>query len=222
MPLARLLYFFMLIVSIVFVVYVLYINFIHDPGAAEFLSRKTDLKRPVPIPVWVNVMYVHVVFACIAMLSGAVSFSSRVLNGYRKLHKIIGYVYLVSILIVVVTSGYMAPYTTGGKLNSIAFNMLNIAWPCMTIAALVQIRKKRINNHRKWMVRSYAFCFTNLFIHSITFLFSAGFGVAYTTSYTIGVYGSMLLLPVLAEIVIRTIMRIPFRTGRSEPMLPIK
>ncbi|RKN77116.1 DUF2306 domain-containing protein [Paenibacillus ginsengarvi] len=193
----------MVVVTAVFIAYVLYANFIHDPEASRFLGHKTDMKRPINVPVWLNVMTVHVAFACVAMVSGAVNFSKHVIADYRKLHRINGYVYLVAVLAVVLTSGYMAPYTTGGKLNSIAFNMLNIIWPAMTITAIVQIKKKRLDRHRKWMIRSYAFCFTNLFIHLITFLFHNGLGFEYAASYTIGVYGTIVLLFLLAELVIR-------------------
>ncbi|MBD0381976.1 DUF2306 domain-containing protein [Paenibacillus sedimenti] len=209
MPKSKLLYLLMLIVSIVFIIYVLYINFIYDPQAAEFLSRKTNLKRSVNIPAWLTVMKVHVVLACLAMVSGAVNFSHRIQRKYRKFHRINGYVYLISVIAVVITSGYMAPYSTGGKVNSIAFNLLNIIWPIVTITAIVKIKKKQVNNHRKWMVRSYAFCFTNMAIHMITSVFNNGFGIAYSTSYTIGVYGSILLLPLLAEAVFRFKSRVP-------------
>ncbi|GLI04485.1 hypothetical protein YDYSG_05150 [Paenibacillus tyrfis] len=53
------------------------------------------------------------------------------------------------------------------------------------------------------MIRSYAFCFTNMFIHLITFLFHQGFGLVYATSYTIGVYGSIVLLLVIPDVIIR-------------------
>ncbi|MCZ4142412.1 hypothetical protein BZG17_31980, partial [Escherichia coli] len=104
-----------------------------------------------------------------------------------------GYVYVVSVLMVVLTSGYRAPYSTGGRINSIAFNVINLIWPIMTITAVVQIKKKRIVKHRNWMIRSYAFCFTNMLIHLITLLFNEGFGMAYASSYTYGVYGSLVL-----------------------------
>lgn len=192
-----------LFVSTAFILYVLYANFVHDPGASGFLSHKTGLKRPIQVPVWLSVMKIHVVFACIAMLSGIVNFSSRIRVQRRTFHRINGYIYLISVLIVVITSGYMAPYATGGKAVGIAFNALNIIWPCMTVAALVKIKKKQADRHRKWMIRSYAFCFTNLFIHLIASVFHRGLGLAYPASYTIGVYSAIPLLFVLAEAVIR-------------------
>ncbi|MCP1311501.1 DUF2306 domain-containing protein [Paenibacillus tyrfis] len=190
-------------VTILFILYALVDNYIIDPGAEGFLSHKTGLKRELNLPVWLNVMYVHVAFACIAMAAGLLNFSNRILEKNRKFHRINGYVYFVSVLLVVLTSGYMAPYATGGKISSMGFNALNIIWLFITIMALVQIKMKRIIQHRNWMIRSYAFCFTNLFIHLITFLFHQGFGLAYATSYTIGVYGSIVLLLVIPDVIIR-------------------
>ncbi|WP_410715454.1 DUF2306 domain-containing protein [Brevibacillus sp. SIMBA_040] len=186
-----------------FILYALVKNFMLDPGATEFLSHKTEVKRELNLPVWLNVMYVHVAFACIAMASGLLNFSTRIFENNRTFHRINGYLYFVSVLVVVVTSGYMAPYSTGGKISSMGFNALNIVWPAFTITALVQIKKKRVTSHRNWMIRSYAFCFTNLFIHLITALFHQGFGLVYATSYTIGIYGSFVLLLVIPDVIIR-------------------
>ncbi|MEI7026205.1 DUF2306 domain-containing protein [Paenibacillus sp. y28] len=206
---SRRLYGLLLLFTAGYMVYVVYMNFIHDPQATAFLSQKTNLTRTLHLPVWLNVMYAHVVCACIAMLSGAVNFSKRVLKRYPRLHRVNGYVYVAAVFLVCLTSGYMAPYSTGGKLNSVAFNMVNILWPGMTVVAILRIRRKQLDKHRKWMVRSYVFCFTNLFIHLITFVFHAWTGLAYDISYTFGVYGAILVNLLLAELVIRVLYRTP-------------
>ncbi|WP_028551527.1 DUF2306 domain-containing protein [Paenibacillus sp. UNC451MF] len=200
---SRRLYGIMALITIIYLIYVTYMNFIYDPQAADFLQHKAGLKKQVQLPIWLNIMYVHVGFACLAMISGALNFSQRLLTQYRRFHRINGYVYLAAIMLVDITSGYMAPYATGGKINSIAFNFLNLIWLVFTIAAIVQIKKKRVIKHRKWMIRSYAFCFTNLFIHLITTTMHRWIGLVYETSYTLGVYGSILSLLVIAEIIIR-------------------
>ncbi|MFC4597241.1 DUF2306 domain-containing protein [Cohnella hongkongensis] len=200
---SRTLYLLLVCVSTLFIVYSLVKNYVIDPEAAEFLSHKIGLKRELRLPVWLQVMYVHVAFACIAMAAGLLNFSSRLFEKSRKLHRMNGYVYLVSVLLVVLTSGYMAPYATGGKISSMGFNLLNLIWPFMTVMALVQIKKKRIIPHRNWMIRSYVFCFTNLVIHLITSVCHRVFGLAYAESYTIGVYGSIALLLAIPALVIR-------------------
>lgn len=195
------------LICFIFIVYALVKNYWIDPEAYEFLSNKSGLKREFNVPVWLNIMYVHVAFACIAMASGLLNFSTRLFQKSRQLHRFNGYIYIVSVLLVVLTSGYMAPYATGGKISSIGFNLLNIAWPLITVTALIHIKKKRITQHRNWMIRSYVFCFTNMFIHLITFVFHKGLGFIYSDSYTIGIYGAIALLLVISEVIIRRISR---------------
>lgn len=202
------LYVLMLTLSVGLIMYTVYANFIHDPHAAAFLSHKTNLKRPLPLALWLNVMYVHVFFACLAMASGAINFNEGFLRRSRKGHRINGYIYLISVALVDLTSGYMAPYATGGKISSVAFNLLNSVWLGMTIAAIVQIRKKRVDKHRKWMVRSYAFCFTNLFIHLFTYVLNDGLGLDYVRSYRISIYAAIAALFLLAELVIRKVYKL--------------
>lgn len=198
-----------------YIMYVLYINYIHDPQAAEFLSHKSNAARPIHAPVWLPVMKVHVAFACLAILSGAVNFLPTLLRKYRLFHRINGYAYVISVFAVVLTSGYMAPYATGGKPASIAFNLLNMIWMFITVVAIVKIKKKQMSRHRAWMIRSYAFCFTNMTIHLLTFALHDGLGLPYPASYTAGVYASILLLFGLAEIVLRWIGRSPVDFNRS-------
>ncbi|PWW08686.1 putative membrane protein DUF2306 [Paenibacillus cellulosilyticus] len=204
----------MLLIAVVFIVYTVYTNFIGDPKAAAFLDHKTDLKRALHVSSWLTVMKVHVVFACLLMISGAINFSTAILKKrQRKFHRWNGYLYAVSVLIVVVTSGYMAPYATGGKAASMAFNLLNIIWPIFTVIAIVKIRKKQLPQHREWMTRSYAFVFTNLLIHALHTLLINGFGLEYANSYVISIYATIILLLLAAEIVIRTVLRRSIRTA---------
>ncbi|MBD3920467.1 DUF2306 domain-containing protein [Paenibacillus sp. PR3] len=201
-------YWLMVLVAAVFVVYAVYTNFIGDPKAAAFLDHKTDLKRALHVSSWLTVMKVHVVFACIAMIAGAINFSSAILKrSQRQFHRWNGYLYAVSVLITVITSGYMAPYATGGKAASMAFNLINIIWPIFTIIAIVQIRKKKLPQHREWMIRSYAFVFTNLLIHTLHTLLNDGFGMDYANSYVISIYATIMLLLLASEMVIRTVLR---------------
>lgn len=196
-------YLLMVLVTIVLIVYVIYANFVFDTRATGFLSHKIELKKALNVAVWLKVMHVHVAFACLAMIAGAMNFSSWIFKKYRWFHRLNGYLYVVSVMFVDLTSGYMAPYATGGKTSSVAFNLLNIIWLLMTIMAIVKIRKKQVDQHRKWMIRSYAFVFTNFSIHLLSSFFLKVFGLSYPASYTISIYSSIILLLLVGETVIR-------------------
>ncbi|MCR2805850.1 DUF2306 domain-containing protein [Paenibacillus soyae] len=191
------------VVVFLYILYALINNYILDPGAETFLSYKTDLELELKPRIWLTVMYIHVAFACVAMAAGLVNFSSCTYAKRRRLHRVNGYVYMLSVLIVVLTSGYMAPYATGGKVSSMGFNLLNIYWLIATSTALIHILKKRVEKHRRWMVRSYAFCFTNMLIHLISYVTHEWLGFTYVGGYTIGVYGAIALLLVIPELIFR-------------------
>ncbi|GFN32908.1 DUF2306 domain-containing protein [Paenibacillus xylaniclasticus] len=189
--------------AVVVLGYAVFANFIHDPEAERFLSHKLELKRPLNLDAWLPVMRIHVVFACLSMIAGFINFLPAVHKNYRKLHRVNGYLYVVSVMLISLTSGYMAPYATGGKAVSIPFNMLNVIWPAFTILAIIAIKKKRVNAHRDWMTRSYAFVFTNFLIHLLTKLLQEAGGLSYTTSYTAAVYSTIILLLLAAELLVR-------------------
>ncbi|MCJ8014822.1 DUF2306 domain-containing protein [Paenibacillus sp. KQZ6P-2] len=205
----KLLYVLMLVVIVIFIVYIAFVQMILDPQAATFLGFKTNLNHPLNKTIWLATMRVHVVSACIGMISGAVNFADWIRKKHRKFHKINGYVYLATVMIVGLTSGYMAPYATGGRGVSIAFNILTMLWPAFTVIAIHQIRKKQVQSHQKWMIRSYAYCFTNMTVHLLTSFFRSAAGWSYPDSYRISVYITIPLLYILAEVVIRAVLRKP-------------
>ncbi|WP_046215754.1 DUF2306 domain-containing protein [Paenibacillus wulumuqiensis] len=208
----QLLYVLLLAFALIYTLYTLYLNLLLDPVAADFLVHKTELKRPLNVPLWLNMMYIHVIAACWAMVGGALNFSLYLLRRYRRWHRINGYLYIAAVLVVDLTSGYLAPYATGGKITSIPFNLVNIAWLWVTITALIQIKRGNLFRHRRWMVRSYVFCFTNMFIHGISLIGQHLFGLEFTLSYIIGVYGAIVVNIAVAELINRTIFRHPVET----------
>jgi len=189
--------------SAIYILYALINNLIVDPDAETFLSHKAGLTRELKTQPWLTVMYIHVGFACVSMASAIINFSTRNYEKHPRFHRLNGYIYVLSVLLVVLTSGYMAPYATGGKISSMGFNLLNILWLAITVTSLVHIRKKRIAQHRRWMIRSFAFCFTNMLTHLFTFLLHQVVGIDYVSSYTIGLYGAIVLILITPEVIIR-------------------
>lgn len=192
-----------IVISAVFIVSTVLHNFLFDPNAASFLSHKTHLTHPLHIRSWLDVLRVHIVFACLAMITGAVNFSSKIRRNNRRFHRVNGYAYIICVMAVCVISGYLAPTATGGEMNSVAFNLMNVLWLGATVTAFIQIKRKRISSHRIWMVRSYMFCYTNLLIHVLMFAFSSVVGITYDLSYTLSVYGSIVLNVIMSSIAIR-------------------
>ncbi|MDI4649809.1 DUF2306 domain-containing protein [Cohnella hashimotonis] len=188
-------------------------RFAIDPGAVSFLSHKTGIAHQLRLPAWLRVLDIHIAFACLALLAGALNFANPPARGRRRRHRSVGYAYIISVLGVCITSGYMAPYATGGRPVSMAFNLLNLIWIAVTVTALVQIRRRQVVRHRQWMIRSYAFCFTNVTIHLAETVLTRLLGMRYETAYAVSVYATILILIAIAELIVRRTAGKPQKTG---------
>ncbi|QAY67605.1 DUF2306 domain-containing protein [Paenibacillus protaetiae] len=179
--------------------------FVFDPQLTHFLQQKhkTESGRPLHVPLWLTVMNVHVAFACLAAVCGALGFSAALRRRSQRFHKWNGFVYLASVLLVSLTSGYMAPHATGGVPASISFNLLSVLWPALTVTALIKAVKQQQAAHRRWMIRSFVFCFTNAAIHLFTLLLGQATALSYEDSYAISVYAAAAVLLFAAELIIR-------------------
>jgi uncharacterized membrane protein len=97
----------------------------------------------------------HAFFGSLAMLLGVFQFSNRLRARYLKIHRTLGYLYVVSVFI----AGPLAvPMTmrTGPSLVA-ASSVQSFGWMLTTAIALYCVRHGNITQHRRWMIRSYPF-----------------------------------------------------------------
>lgn len=187
--------------AVIVLLHSLYKSFIYDPGASVFLSHKLEI--PKHISAWLSMLHIHIWFACIAVIAGAWNMIMGKVDKGKKLHRIIGYLYVIGVFVVDLTSGYLAPSATGGKATSIAFNMLNAYWIVVTVIAVVKAKRQQLLAHRRFMLRSYIFCFTNLSIQLVTYVGEEMMGLSFQQSYIFAVNVSVIGLFVLGEVLVR-------------------
>jgi uncharacterized membrane protein len=101
-------------------------------------------------------LFPHALFGTIALLSGPIQFSTRFRQRYLPFHRILGRVYVVSVLLaaiiaMIISAGH--PLFPGTCVQA-------SAWIICTLAAFLTVRNGHIAQHRQWMVRSYAVTFT--------------------------------------------------------------
>jgi len=99
----------------------------------------------------------HIVFGLIALLAGPFQFSSRFRQRNLALHRLLGKVYVVSVLIAA-PLGFILTLIRPPLLE-FAVGVQASLWFLTTIVAFVTARNRQINHHRQWMVRSYAVTF---------------------------------------------------------------
>jgi uncharacterized membrane protein len=122
-----------------------------------FFSGKTP--EVLQSPFWRFFFYVHIFSGGLALLIGWSQFVERFRNKYLNVHRTIGKVYLLAILLGGISGLYNALFATGGIISATGFAGLALAWLASSVIAYLQIRKGNIDEHQYWMIRSYALCF---------------------------------------------------------------
>jgi uncharacterized membrane protein len=98
----------------------------------------------------------HTLAGVLALLIGPVNFSSRIRERYRRLHRVLGRVYVVAVFVGSFTGIALA----AGRPGLPGTAMQAAAWMVCTTAAFITARNRQITQHRQWMARSYAVTFT--------------------------------------------------------------
>ena len=117
-----------------------------------FLQLKQDYWH---IAEWRFAFYTHVFSSILVLLAGFTQFSAWFHKKYKSLHKKLGYVYVVNILMVTGPSSLlMGFYANGGLSSRIAFVLLAVLWMYFTAMALYKAIKKDLKDI---LFRSYEF-----------------------------------------------------------------
>ncbi|WP_246096512.1 DUF2306 domain-containing protein [Paenibacillus sinopodophylli] len=132
-----------------------------DASDAGLVAAK--LQEPeFQLTPWVYVLYAHIVTAVLALAIGPFQLFHKKSKPRGALHKRLGYVYVLSIVISSVAGIYLSLFATGGLISGLGFFILDILWVTTTLIALRKIMVKDIKRHREWMLRSYALTFAGV------------------------------------------------------------
>ena len=110
--------------------------------------------------VWNSAFYGHIILGGIALLVGWTQFSPRIRRNWIKLHRSIGKLYIIAVLMSGLCGLYIAQFATGGITNVVGFSLSAIVWLATSLLAYYSIRNGRIQLHKEFMIYSYAVCFS--------------------------------------------------------------
>lgn len=132
-----------------------YINLQTNVG---FLRIKQWVFKSYSYPVssvWISAFFIHVFTSVFCIIAGFTQFFRAFT--YTKIHRIIGYTYVISVLLFSAPSGFiMGLFANGGTSSVISFCLLSILWWTFTYLAFISAKNKKFDLHGKWMIRSYA------------------------------------------------------------------
>ncbi|MCX5469320.1 DUF2306 domain-containing protein [Acinetobacter sp. A-IN1] len=120
----------------------------------HFLLLKQDVVNTQP---WQSAFKIHVVTSSLVLIAGFTQFFRIFHTRYPKIHRVSGWLYLITILGFSLPSGLILAFSAAGGLSTqISFVLLSLLWAITTLSALYFLLKKRWMLHRDWMIRSFA------------------------------------------------------------------
>jgi hypothetical protein len=139
-----------------------------------FLFNKSDpeWKHIAPFQMW---LLPHGLAAACALFLGPFQFSERLRRKYVMVHKTFGYLYIAGCYIGAPLGIYIQWFEeklgTFSHSFTIAIVMDAAIWIFATTMALIMIRTKRMQQHRQWMIRSFACALIFLEVRAILVFF---------------------------------------------------
>lgn len=101
----------------------------------------------------------HGIAGACALLLGPMQFSDRLRNRFRKLHRVVGRIYVAGVFVAAPLGFYIQYFEErmgDPRSFSIAAAVDAALWMTTTGIAMVFILKGKVEEHRQWMTRSFA------------------------------------------------------------------
>lgn len=128
-------------------------------------------------------VYTHIFASIVALALGPFQFSTRLRQNNVALHRWMGRVYLsIGVLVGGLSGLYISQFAYGGTVARLGFAMLAASWLYTGARAYFAIRRRAIEEHRKWMVRNFALTFAAVTLRiylPFSFVVGVDFAVAY-------------------------------------------
>lgn len=176
----------------------------------------TDLSPP-PEPVVANAfarpwLAIHIVGGVAALLVGPLQLLASVRAKHPRLHRLSGRIYVAGCVIGAPSGFILALGTTSGPVAASGFAIPALLWPLFTWAGVRAIAQRRVDEHREWMLRSYAIT-ANAITLRLLLPMSMLLGIGFFTAYPVIAWLGWILNLAGAEYYIR-------RTRQRAAFLP--
>ena len=101
---------------------------------------------------------IHVAGAATALLVGCFQFLPAI-RRRRSVHRWLGRTYALGCIVGGLAGFRLAMGTTAGVFAGVGFGLLAVCWIYATVQAWRFARERRFDEHRRWMIRSFAMTF---------------------------------------------------------------
>lgn len=139
-------------------------------GFPDFLDHITNRR---------TLFLMHIAAAPVALAVGAFQFMPKLRAKRSGLHRWMGRIYGLSILIGGIGALGIGVTAIGGPVAQVGFTLLAILWLATTANAVRLAMQRNIVEHRKWMIRSFALTFAAVTLRlQLPFFFAGGYDYA--------------------------------------------
>ena len=161
-------------------------------------------KDKVHDPIWSGALYIHILGSLLPILIGPFQFFYAFRKKFMKTHRLLGKIYVFSILALGVPTGYyMACFANGGIWAIIAFLILSTLWLITTYLAYQKVKNRDIRGHEAWMKRSYAITFAAVTLRLWTDILPNDFGISHGLTIVLSAWLAWIPNLIIAEMLIR-------------------
>ena len=175
-----------------------------------FLTFKQNV---IDNPYWMTFFYIHIFSITLCLLAGLTQFSNLFLEENKKLHRIIGKVYVYNILVINVPACFvLGLFSNGGLTGIVGFLIQDILWAYFTIKAVLFIKKGNVADHKNYMILSYAVTTTAITFRIVKNLFYNEKYHDYDLFYGLNVWLALVVNLLIAYLILK----------RNRPLLPLK
>ncbi|KUJ61638.1 hypothetical protein AR687_11915 [Flavobacteriaceae bacterium CRH] len=144
-----------------FFILMIQITWQYIPFKSEVAFLQIKQTEVAEIPFYLTFFYVHVYSAIFVLLAGFFQFNNSLLKKYPKVHRNIGKFYVLVVLFLSAPSGlFIGVFANGGLYSKISFVSLSILWFYFTLKGFLFIKNKNIQQHKAFMLRSFALTFS--------------------------------------------------------------
>lgn len=175
---------------------------------ASFAGQRGPVSVTMPhlahyLPDTQFALYAHILFAPLALLLMPLQFMPKLRTRRRGLHRLVGRIYVMSIVIAGFASLVMLPSSQATLFARSGFAVLAVLWIGFTVKAVMAARAGDIQTHQRWMIRSATLTFAAVTLRLIMLpLMISGWTVVQT--YNVAAWGAWVPILILVE---RTVLR---------------
>ncbi len=147
--------------------------------------------------------FTHVYSSIFVLFLGFFQFLKPLRLKFPKAHKLIGYLYVILVLILSSPSGLiMGYYGEGGIYSQISFCIQAVLWFMFTFLALNYAKTKKFTLHQKYMILSYAMTLTAISLRLFKWIIISIWQLPPMDTYKIVVWAAWLFNLVVAFLIL--------------------